>query len=415
MADAPALKVLTCQACGAPVPLAKAERTRCPHCSAEVVVPDAHRQALELAEQQVQADRLTQRAFLVLGRPPVLPLRAFGFIGPGVTLLFCCFYVRLVGALETWAAGLAERHLAVNAYDWLTAGEQWVLRWCTLAALCILSVVLGALGRRRAVRRAALKAALHARAPEKKGGPALCRACGAPLTVPPNAWGVRCAYCFTDNLTAIPHEWLATARRQVKDIAREAHEAIRQQKAVEYRFKRDFGLNVGIVVAVAALAVGTSVYRLHQQHPDPDWDLRAALKARHLIGREYVSQGQPAPVPSRVPLDNCRGHWRLPNDEYDCLGHRCWVGWFVALRAGERLMVAPQSKGTVKLYAHVLDHPWQLSYGGLDYWGRLAAQADVDAQHPARLLAPVSAWYRVNLDLQPEQPGEGLPLCAGIE
>jgi LSD1 subclass zinc finger protein len=411
-----ALRVLTCPSCGAAVALERREKTHCVHCKAEVAIPEAHRLALELVEEQVVADQLTQRAFRVLGRPPILPLRAFAFINLAFTLFLCCWYVQAITWVEEKLFGWVEVHRHVNLYDWLTDEELWLLRWGALAVVCLVGVVLGALGRRRAVQRAALKAALHARAPAQAGGPALCRECGAPLSVPENSWGVRCAYCRTDNLVAISRAWLDTARRGVKGIAREARDALQQQRAVTYALRKDLLLNAGAVLLLAAVVEGFWLWERAEHPPEVDWNLRAALAGtRRMIGREFIGIGRPTPVPARIPLDGCQGHWRLPATDYGCFAGECWVGWFVALKAGEALMVAPQARGTMTLFKHVKDHIWQFSYGGLAYWGEQVGTAEVTPEAPGRIVAPVTDWYRVKFDLRLEAPEEGLPICAGVQ
>ncbi len=414
MTQAP-LDVLLCPTCRAPVAISAGATTRCAHCGAEVAIPDAHRQALELAQQQVKADALTQRAFRVLGRPPVLPMRAFSFITAGVTVFLCCFYIQFLSRIEGWIAGLVESHAQLQPYDWYTPRQLWMVRWGALGVLCLLGVILGALGRRRAVTRAALKAALHARPPARAGGPALCREGGAPLTVPSEAWGVRCAYCSADNLTAIPQEWLATARQRVKSIAKEAREALRQQRNVDDHFRRDLLRSAGLILAAFALAEGWMAYRGRHETLDPDADLPAALEAtpRRMIGREINRPGQPPP-PGRIPLDGCSGAgYRLPRDNYLCEGHTCRVGWFVALRHGERLALAPRVPGTATLTVHDRDTLFRPEYRSR--WGRDAGSASFDGNHLATLSAPLTAWYRLELTVTLDDPASGLPLCGSVE
>lgn len=409
------LDVLQCPSCRAPVAIAAAATTRCAHCGSEVTIPDAHRQALELVEQQVKADALTQRAFRILGRPPMLPLRAFSFITAGVTVFLCCFYIRFINGIEAWVAAVVETHHHLNFYDWYTPRQVWMLRWGLLGVVCFIGVILGALGRRRAVTRAALKAALHARPPSKPGGPALCRECGAPLTVPADAWGVRCAYCSADNLTAIPQEWLSAARQKVKNLAKEAREAIRQQRNVDYHFRRDLFRSAGLILAAFLLMEGWMAFRGRNEVLEADDYLPLAVSAspRKMVGREIKGPGQPPP-PGRIPLDGCSGAgYRLPASDYVCEGSNCFAGWFVGLRAGERLVISPRVPGGATLAVHDKDTLFRAEYRAL--WGKKVASVSFDGNHLATMEAPLTAWYRLELVATLDDPGSGLPLCGYIE
>src|SRR5207253_1658793 len=79
----------------------------------------------------------------------------------------------------------------------------------------------GASGRRRLVERGKLQAELAAKPPSRPGGPARCRRCDAPLDVKPGDLGVRCFYCRTDNLVAMPADWIARMKSGTAEIARE--------------------------------------------------------------------------------------------------------------------------------------------------------------------------------------------------
>jgi LSD1 subclass zinc finger protein len=92
--------------------------------------------------------------------------------------------------------------------------------------LCVVRPVLLVANARRVARvRQMLQAALAARPPERPGGPATCRSCGAPLDVPEGALGVRCVYCREHNLVAIPESWIARARKASKQLGVHLSEA----------------------------------------------------------------------------------------------------------------------------------------------------------------------------------------------
>lgn len=410
------LRVLTCPTCGAAVALSRHPKTECSHCGAEVVIPEEHRLALRLVEEQVAAEAATQHAFRVLGRPPGLLLRLFAGVDLIAIPFLCCGFAYAIGWLEAKGWAWVELHQRVNVFDWLTPQELWMARWGALGLLCLAGQTLGALGRRRVVRLGALKAALQATVPKQAGGPALCRECGAPLSVPDDAWGVRCAYCRTDNLVTISPAWLTGGRHRVKAIAREASVALKQQRALTFALRGDLLLNVGGVLLMTALLEGYCFREGTLHPPREDRDLRAAWSGtRRMIGREYEGMGQPTPTPSSVPLSGCAERRRLPAADYVCGGGTCWVGWFVALRQSETLLVAPRARGTMRLYKHVGRNPWALQYGGLSFWGEKVGEVAVAPESPGRIVAPIAAWYRVNLVLNLDAPESGLTVCAGVE
>jgi hypothetical protein len=226
---------------------------------------------------------------------------------------------------------------------------------------------------------------------------------------------VRCAYCSADNLTAIAHQWLATARQRVNNIAKQAREAIRQQRSVDYHFRRDLFRSVALIVVAFGLLEGRMAFLGRNEVPDPDADLPAAVTAspRKLVGREINRPGQPPP-PGRIPLDGCTGPgYRLPRENYVCEGNQCQVGWFVGLRAGEKLVVSPKAAGGARLLVHDKETLFRAEYR--DLWGKEVAQASYDGNHLATLAAPLTAWYRLELAVTLDDPAQGLPLCAYVE
>ena len=157
----------------------------------------------------------------------------------------------------------------------------------------------------------------------------------------------------TSNLVTVSPAWLTGGRHRVKAIAREASVALKQQRALTFALRGDLLLNVGGVLLRTALLEGYRFREGARHPPREDRDLRAAWSGtRRMIGREYEGMGQPTPTPSSVPLSGCAERRRLPAADYACGGGTCWVGWFVALRQSETLIVAPRARGTMRLYKH---------------------------------------------------------------
>jgi hypothetical protein len=385
------------------VALANSEHTRCHACQREVAIPEAHRRALALCTEAVAADAQARRTFASLGSPPGLAMRIFGAAPLLLTLVLPLslgtFLERKLDALEGLVCGWVERHHQTNAYDWLTTTELSMVRWGSFLFIALVLTVTAVLGRRRFVRREGLVAALHARPAERDGGPSRCRTCGAPLTVPANTLGVRCAYCSTDNLVAIPVAWLERAQRSVTALTREATSALGEQRAASRDLRWALLLHLGAVALFALLFEGCL------SHFDEDVSARAALASpRVLLGhRDRWELGGPVPVPPSVPLDNCRGRRSVPPESLSCGAGGCTIGWFVALRAGERLSVATDEDVSMRVRRHVGRGAFLYTSSYPEAWGPLVASSTGGRDAPLSVEAPMTAWYHLDLTLREEE------------
>jgi LSD1 subclass zinc finger protein len=306
----------------------------------------------------------------------------------------------------------------VNLWDWLSRPEEELVLWGSTFAALLALFVLGAFGRRRARGLQGLHKALAARPPAREGGAELCRECGAPLTVPKNALGVRCACCKADNLVAIPAAWLSRARGSAARVAREASGALREHRVELRKLRVRLVVRFAILAAVAT-ALLTSVVRRVVAGDGGPFDLRAALSTapRRLFDAQprATLEGAPGPAAPRVPVDQCAATYRLERGEdLSCLDGDCWVGWFVALRSGETLEVGATPGGVAHLYAHTSDRGWNEAYGRPDLWGTEIAHDALASDRRARFAAPCTSWYRVTLELHGVGAGEEIHVCAGI-
>ena len=383
--------------------VARTATTHCAYCQGEVSVPENYRAALLVAEAEVEADALTSEAFRTLGGPPALPLvlvdaLTSGFAGVATTTVLT--FIGTVHVLN-WGLDQCQTLLHVNAWDWLARPEQELILW-GLAFLTLLALyALGAFGRRRATDLQRLQQALTAKPPAREGGPALCRHCGAPLTVPKNARGVRCAYCRTDNLLAVPAAWLARAKGFAANVKREAKSALHQQRSELGRLRRRLALRLGIIGALAALML-TSIARRAWAGNGGTFDLRAALVAPRTLFDVQANtfDGTPTLPAPQVPIDQCKTQYVLhPVVDMSCIGGDCWVAWFVAMRAGEVLELAVQADGVAHLFTHTRDNGWNSASGRSDLWGEEIAHESTAPQRAVRFRAPTTTWYRLNLDL----------------
>lgn len=411
------LEVLACSQCGAQVALSDQPTTRCVYCQTELEVPPAYREAAQLAAREVENDALTREAFRSLGRPPGWVLRTIDGIMRGLpgTMLAIGFAVWTCVALINWCLDRAEPWFHVNAWDWLEQDEQSLICWSSCFALLLTVYVLGAFGRRRVTELRSLQRALAARPPVRRGGPSMCRHCGAPLSVPKNASGVRCAYCRCDNLVKIPEGWLERQRGAVMRVSNEAKSALQAHRAELRRLRLRLALRIVLIAALASVFLAGTVSRLLHGAPGI-FDLRTALNGpRELfdVRAGAALLGTPGPAAPRVPLEECRSPYLIhANEEMSCLGDECFVGWFVALRAGESLVVSPRTTGSVAFFAHYKNTGWTAAYGRAEYWGERRAQQAVTADRPANFRAPSTSWYRVELRVQPV--AGVLELCARI-
>jgi hypothetical protein len=227
-----AVEILRCAACGGAVPLGDGESVRCPFCAVEVAIPAAHR-ALRDAERADAATRGNAEAYYArLAAPPRPFIRALA--RPNVSLAFVLLSpVLLIAAM---IAGMVVMWIAAHVVheDFTDLhSPKWndVYRAAITSVALVGFVLLGALGRRYARARTLLRTALAAKPPERPGGPALCRACGAPLVVPAGALGTRCTYCRADNLIVAGAGAAATDDADKRKVRRAMVEAEREEHA----------------------------------------------------------------------------------------------------------------------------------------------------------------------------------------
>jgi hypothetical protein len=376
-----------------------------------VPIPPTYREALAVVEHEIAADALTREAFRKLGKPPALPLRLMSFFTLGWAALVNFMFLMIAAKIIDKLFFYVGEWLEVNFYDWFTAQEQILMLWGTAFTIVALGIVLGALGRRRAVGLATLQAALAARPPKRPGGAAECRLCGAPLAIQGNAPGVRCLYCRADNLVALPRAWIERAKKGVEGVIHVATSALELHRR-ELR-KLWLGLSVGLgVVGALALLVIVPIVMGMLRGGESAFDLRRALdRPRELfdVPVKLVGYNSPPVAPS-LPVDQCKERYSVPPQSLDCL-RDCWVGWFVALRAGEVLELAPRASGKMELYEHIAGRDWAKSNTLANRWGLLVSTANFTPEQPGRVRAERTSWHRVKLTVHTAGP---LGLCATL-
>lgn len=212
-----------------PRPPTDADAAQCAHCGARVRIPEQHRELQRRAAAHEAARREAEALLVRLDTPPSYPTKIAARVLDQPMLGFWLFYGIPVGIGSVLAALRANTSLApvlgyASADDvplWLTFSEILLL----VCLVAFVPRVLGVYANRRASARRLLLAGLAAKPPSAKGGPAMCRVCGAPLTIPDGAVVARCLYCEADNALRIRHALVAGTAAAAQTTARSVQEA----------------------------------------------------------------------------------------------------------------------------------------------------------------------------------------------
>lgn len=275
--EKPSVEPLHCPTCGAPVPLGDDDVVPCVACGARVPVPENLRE-LRRAEREDRADRADAEAlYKKLGTPPSALLRAWVSVfvlgmGAVIAVMYALvaiggiFLIFIVVGLELLMHALAGP-IGINLVDRFGGFGAYALFALAALAFGALPMWLANYLQRSGELRLELQASLAARAPKRPGFPSTCRNCGAALEVPPNAYGVRCAYCRADNLVQLPAGWLGRARAKHDHIHGNIVEAVAQARALlrDRLETLKVGAAIGVVVVLVMGGVGYVA-----QHIDED-------------------------------------------------------------------------------------------------------------------------------------------------
>lgn len=246
----PEIDVLLCSACGAPIPLAGASsgEARCPHCGASASLPAGQRELRAIEEQDEASRQRAQALFAGLDSPPSLLVRVLAAVFDQPGFLFWIFFGVPVGLASIFAG------LAFDARWHQAPAVTVAVIFSALFGFAFLPRVLGIYAHRRAGGRRVLLAGLAAQRPRTPGGPARCRACGAPLDVLPGALVVRCGHCGADSAVVVRTPLLAKARRAARVAARTIDEAV----AIDRRERA--GTRRELVRELGRYALWTSIF-----------------------------------------------------------------------------------------------------------------------------------------------------------
>jgi len=257
---APSIAPLRCPTCNAPVPLGDAVTATCSACGASVPLPEQYR-ALRDADRQDRSDRAeAERLYRKLGKPPsklleiwvtvfVLGAGALGAIVYAFIAIGGVFILIAALLLELVLHGLAGP-LGIDFIDRFGGGTTYAGFAAAAIVLGVLPAWLASYLRSSGDLRLKLQANLAAKPPERPGFPSTCRECGAALDVAPGKLGVRCPYCGSDNLVALPDAWVERAGSRQRHFHHRIVDAVAKAQSLRSEARGDLK-TIGIAGAIA--------------------------------------------------------------------------------------------------------------------------------------------------------------------
>jgi DNA-directed RNA polymerase subunit RPC12/RpoP len=213
-AEHPAVRVLSCNKCGAPLPLGAGDTITCAYCGAATPIPDDYRRLRDLHTRDAADHAKAEALFAHLQRPPwyvtQVLARMFDWSLVGYVLAFMIpvLVSAMMCASIVLPAVLKRLHLpAADDNDATETLFTGLVMWIGV----FVPRALGVFAHRRARARALLVDLFRARPPLTPGGPARCRQCAAPLSVLPDAALAHCNYCGADSAVRVRTAALQTA------------------------------------------------------------------------------------------------------------------------------------------------------------------------------------------------------------
>ncbi|MBS2029283.1 MAG: hypothetical protein JST54_15385 [Deltaproteobacteria bacterium] len=223
--EAPAVRVLTCSNCAAPLPLGTGDTVACPFCHATTPLPDDYRRLRDLHTRDAADHAQAEALFAKLDAPPwyatQVLARMFDWSLVGYLLAFMVpvLLSAMMCATLILQAAVKRFHLPPTDDNDVT---EMIFTGVVMWIFVFVPRALGVYASRRTRARALLVNLFRARPPLTPGGPAMCRRCGAPLAVVEDAALARCSYCGADSAVRVRTALLQVAET---DAAR-AHDTI---------------------------------------------------------------------------------------------------------------------------------------------------------------------------------------------
>ncbi len=214
--------------------LADADHVTCASCGADNPIPAAYRE-LSRARQGDRALREESVALLKrLDRPPSMATKVLARIFDLPMLAFMIVYgipLALFAIMRglRFTDWLAERQHE-NPDD-MPVGYLIGVAAMIILVFAFVPRAIGVYANRRASQRARLLAALRAKPPETPGGAALCRLCGAPLSIAKDQLVAACNYCGADNALVVDTNTAHVSTEQVARLGKTMHDVAQQDRA----------------------------------------------------------------------------------------------------------------------------------------------------------------------------------------
>ena len=317
-----ALEPLLCPNCEAPIPLGRGMDMTCPYCRHLVPIPQDYVEARALrmraAIKQDEANRLFRR----LGKPPGVALTILSRVSGCFLLMVCFFALMLLPMLfQLFTKAVAKYYLVVekvNPMDVYSVDFMATTYWALVLLIFLVPFQILYAIRFKVLAQEQIMRSLASAPPEKPGGPALCRRCGAPLLLPANAFGVTCEYCQTDNLARVEQSFVSKTHAFAEGVCTDIFQAQHIMRREVLQALIAGGITILVIVSLGWWRTGhwQEEYNLRRDFPDYRTMLarRKSLLTRHKI---EIPLGKPTMLHMKDFRDSV------------------WV--YVPLKAGERI------------------------------------------------------------------------------
>jgi DNA-directed RNA polymerase subunit RPC12/RpoP len=313
-------------------------------------------------------------------------------------------------AVAMWAVrrlfAVIDRLQHQRMQDVMGDGAAMLIQLAVMFAIGLGGLLVGVAGRRRAVERGKLQAALAAKPPSRPGGPARCRRCDAPLEVKPSDLGVRCLYCRSDNLVAMPEPWVKRLRGGTEEIAREIEVAAAAWLKEEARKRRDLRWQLVFVAVAAALVLGIGAFAVGKSEEGwpPSW---RAANAQAVV--YYKTSGGATSVDQeRLPAKGACVERKVAWKPKQCVEGGCTLALYAALKHGEGLKISSSEAGATVRWRPREQGSWWYD----DQWGDSAEKRSL--ARAETFGAPSSGWYRADAFVAGAKAGGEWPVCVEI-
>ncbi len=416
----PDLEPIHCPECGGIVPLADAEHARCPYCGHATDLPEDYRAAFRAEQDDAPTRERAEKLYRKLSRRPSAILRACAIVFSGWFWLGAGG-VLMMGAMAISFATQFLYYVLLHTQPFEVAPHNITepLLLGETVGLLVLGTVLGVYGRRKTLSTSELQAALAARPPSREGGPAECRVCGAPLSVPVDALGVRCTYCGSDNLVEVPREWLRTIVSTTTQVEKRAEDAARAMDEEHRRLRKSAWVRTGATLAGLGAYLGLIFSMLPSGGP-----ARNTTRFSRQDGLDYAHDAASRMLFRRTTILYERA-WHdyepgpragqcapVPVEKQECSGGQCTLHLFAALHRGDRLSLrSPTLPANTRIRFerhHLIGANWPNNPS--EPFGPIEAEGTIGGAHAAALQARWSSFYELAVFV-PERSRDDVTLC----